>query len=171
VGVSWGSNPGTAPPVIKDLLNRPWNTLAVIAACGEDTFAVYVGWRGVPSLRTRKGLGSEGMRVSYQDRKRIINNLLSDILLHQLFVLQAILLSFSPLQIVSTMLYSLEPTFVPGPIIRSLSLMHSLSPLLQALPDRKILRPHISLVNICRPPYQQTATHNKVRHHQKSPFS
>jgi hypothetical protein len=32
VDLSWGSNPGTAPPVIKDLLNRPWNTLAVIAA-------------------------------------------------------------------------------------------------------------------------------------------
>jgi hypothetical protein len=30
--LSWGSNPGTAPPVIKDLLTRPWNTLAVIAA-------------------------------------------------------------------------------------------------------------------------------------------
>jgi hypothetical protein len=32
VGLSWGSNPGTAPPVIKDLLDRPWDTLAVIAA-------------------------------------------------------------------------------------------------------------------------------------------
>jgi hypothetical protein len=44
VGFSWGSNPGTAPPVIKDLLDRPWNTLVVIAAWGEGGCAVYVGW-------------------------------------------------------------------------------------------------------------------------------
>jgi hypothetical protein len=31
--LSWDSNPRTtAPPVIKDLLDRPWNTLEVIAA-------------------------------------------------------------------------------------------------------------------------------------------
>jgi hypothetical protein len=46
VGLSWGSNPGTAPPVIKDLLNRPWNTLAVIAAWrGGDLCCIYgVAW-------------------------------------------------------------------------------------------------------------------------------
>jgi hypothetical protein len=46
VAEEWASpgvrNPGTAPPVIKDLLNRPWNTLAVIATWREwDLGCIY----------------------------------------------------------------------------------------------------------------------------------